>query len=262
MFHRLRTAFISDIHLGTRGCRAEALLAFLREVEVDTLYLVGDIVDLWALRRSVHWPAAHAEVVRSLIAMSRRGTRVVYVPGNHDGDVREFAGLFVGQVEIRRQLVHETAAGQRLLVLHGDEFDHAVKIHPWVARFGSHAYDFVLALHHRLNGLRQRLGYPYWSLAGFVKQHVRDARAYIDRFEQAAAREARRRGLDGIVCGHIHRPGIRRIDGVLYANDGDWVENCSTLVEDRDGRLALWRWEAERPARLPRPAAAALDEAA
>ncbi len=239
---RLRSAFISDVHLGTRGCRADLLLEFLRATEVDTLFLVGDIVDLWALRRTVYWPQEHNNVLRTVLGKAKAGTRVIYVPGNHDENFRDFVGNVFGNLEIHREYVHTTAAGERLLVLHGDEFDSVVKCSPWLAQLGSTMYDFTLGLNRYVNAMRRWLGFPYWSLAGYLKHKVKNAMQYISSFEQAASHEARRRGLDGVVCGHIHRAEITDIDGVKYCNDGDWVESCTALVEDMNGRLALLSW--------------------
>jgi UDP-2,3-diacylglucosamine pyrophosphatase LpxH len=255
--YSVRSAFISDVHLGSRGCRADALLEFLRSVHMDTLYLVGDIVDIWSLRRSFYWPQEHNNVVRTILGKAKRGTRVVFVPGNHDEEFREFVGTFFGNLEIQRDCIHETATGQRLLVLHGDEFDSVVKCSPWLAALGSRAYDFTLSMNRHVNTLRRLFGYPYWSLAGYLKHKVKNAVSYISSFEEAVAHEARRRGVDGVVCGHIHRAEIALIHGLLYCNDGDWVENCSSLVEDRNGRLSIWRWAEKRDglqAAVPLPA--------
>jgi UDP-2,3-diacylglucosamine pyrophosphatase LpxH len=240
--YRVRSAFISDVHLGSRGCNAEALLDFLRTVHMDTLYLVGDIVDIWSLRRSFYWPQQHNNVVRTILGKAKHGTRVVFVPGNHDEEFREFVGSFFGNLEIQRDCIHVTATGQRLLVLHGDEFDSVVKCSPWLAALGSRAYDFTLAMNRHVNALRRMFGYPYWSLASYLKHKVKNAVNYISSFEEAVAHEARRRGVDGVVCGHIHRAEIAEINGLLYCNDGDWVESCTTLIEDRNGKLAIWRW--------------------
>ncbi len=237
---RVRSVFVSDVHLGSRGCRADQLLEFLDSVEMDYLFLVGDIVDLWSLRRSFYWPQAHNEVLRALLGKSRTGTRVIYVPGNHDEDLREFCGSVLGHLEIHRRFVHETASGETLLVTHGDEFDTAVQWSPWLKSLGAHAYDFTLRLNRYVNGIRRLFGFPFWSLATWLKQRVGNAVQYIESFERAAAAAARHEGVDGIVCGHIHRAGITEIDGVRYCNDGDWVESCTALVEDMNGRLSLW----------------------
>ncbi len=241
--YALRSLFISDVHLGSRGCRAESLLALLETVRVEQLVVVGDLIDFWSLRRVFHWPSAHTAVLRRLLQHSREGARLVYVPGNHDAELREFVGSAFARVEIHRDHVHRTARGERLLVLHGDEFDGVVQCAPWLASLGSRIYDATLALNRHFNRLRGAMGYSYWSLASYLKTRVPNARQYIEAFELAAVREARRRGLDGVICGHIHRPRLREIDGLLYCNDGDWVESCSAVVEDRNGRLALWDWE-------------------
>ena len=239
---RLRSVFISDVHLGFKGCRAEFLLDFLRRVECEQIYLVGDIIDLWSLQRSFYWPQAHNDVIRTILGKAKHGTRVVYVPGNHDRAFRDHDGLTLGNVEIRLEAIHETADGRRFLVLHGDEFDSIVRASPLLESVGNHAYAAALRLNRYVNAVRQRLGYPYWSLAAFLKHKVKNAVKYIANFERALAVEARRRGVDGVICGHIHRAEITEIDGILYCNDGDWVESCTTLVEDFAGRLSLLRW--------------------
>jgi UDP-2,3-diacylglucosamine pyrophosphatase LpxH len=238
----VRSAFLSDIHLGSRECRAELVLDFLHAVQMEQLFLIGDIVDIWSLRRSFYWPQSHNNVLRTILGKAKHGTRVIYVPGNHDEPLREMDGMVFGNLEIHREFVHTTARGLRLLVLHGDEFDSAVKCSRALAAFGSGMYDVALGLNRYVNAARRRLGYPYWSLASYLKSKVGNAMQYVRSFEQAAAHAARRRGLDGIVCGHIHRPEIAERDGVLYCNDGDWVDSCSTLIEDRSGELELWTW--------------------
>jgi len=239
---RLRSVFISDVHLGFKGCRAEFLLDFLRRVECEQIYLVGDIIDLWSLQRTFYWPQAHNDVIRTILGKAKHGTRVVYVPGNHDRAFRDHDGLTLGNVEIRLEAIHETADGRRFLVLHGDEFDSIVRASPLLESVGNHAYAAALRLNRYVNAVRQRLGYPYWSLAAFLKHKVKNAVKYIANFERALAVEARRRGVDGVICGHIHRAEITEIDGIVYCNDGDWVESCTTLVEDFAGRLSLLRW--------------------
>ncbi len=245
---RLRTAFISDVHLGTKGCRADLLLNFLKSVHIDKLVMIGDIVDVWSLRRNLYWPQAHNDVVRAILGKARHGTRVLYVPGNHDEVFRELDGSVFGNLEIHRELIHETADGRRLLVLHGDEFDAVVKCSPWLAKLGSRAYELTLRMNRYVNLIRRTFGFPYWSLAAWLKHKVKNAVQYIGNFEMAVAHAARRRGVDGVVCGHIHRAEMTMLDGILYCNDGDWVESCTTLVEDMNGRLLLWNWEQERAA--------------
>jgi UDP-2,3-diacylglucosamine pyrophosphatase LpxH len=239
---RLRSVFISDVHLGFKGCRAEFLLDFLRRVECEQIYLVGDIIDLWSLQRTFYWPQAHNDVIRTILGKAKHGTRVVYVPGNHDRVFRDHDGLTLGNVEICLEAIHETADGRRFLVLHGDEFDSIVRASPLLESVGNHAYAAALRLNRYVNAVRQGLGYRYWSLAAFLKHKVKNAVKYIANFERALAVEARRRGVDGVICGHIHRAEITEIDGILYCNDGDWVESCTTLVEDFSGRLSLLRW--------------------
>lgn len=239
---RLNTVWLSDIHLGYKGCRANFLLDFLERTRADTIYLVGDVIDFWSMKRHFIWPAEHQAVLCKLLALAAAGTRVVYIPGNHDEYSRSLCGHTLVNIEIHRELVHTTGQGKRLLMVHGDEFDHAVRCSPFHRLVGDLGYDFLLFLNRWGNRARRLFGLPYWSLAYYIKNRVRNARAAIDAFEQAAADEARRRGLDGIVCGHIHQPEIRTIDGVLYCNDGDWVESCTALVEHRDGRLELFHW--------------------
>ncbi len=241
---RLRTVFISDLHLGFRGCQAAYLLDFLTQLKTDQLVLVGDIIDLWSLKRSLYWPIAHQAVVKQVLKLAREGTKVIYVPGNHDEECRELCGAQLADIEIRRDYIHETADGRRFLVLHGDDFDAAVTFSAALKCLGEWLYDGMLLLGRGVAALRRRLGFGYWSLASWVKQQVPDARRYIDRFERAAAHAARKHGLDGVICGHIHRPGIRDIEGIRYCNDGDWVEHCTALIEDRGGALTLIEWAA------------------
>lgn len=237
-----RTIWISDVHLGTRGCKAEWLLDFLRHTECRTLYLVGDIVDGWRLRKSWYWPQLHNDVVQKLLRKARKGTRVVYIPGNHDEFLRGYLDHNFGEVEVAGETIHETADGRRLLVLHGDEFDGVVKHARWLAHLGDGAYTLALTVNHVFNGIRRRLGLPYWSLSAYLKHKVKNAVQYIARFEETMAEAARRKGADGIVCGHIHTAEMRDIGGVLYCNDGDWVESCTALVEHHDGSLEILRW--------------------
>jgi UDP-2,3-diacylglucosamine pyrophosphatase LpxH len=237
---RLRSAFISDVHLGSRDCRAAELLEFLERLEVETLFLVGDIVDVWSLRRRFYWPAEHNAVVRAILAKARAGVKVIYIPGNHDEDARSVCGSMFGNLHVRRRYVHSTADGRRLLVLHGDELDGAVQCSPWLARLGGGAYALALWLNRCLNSGRRLLRLPHWSLANYLKMRIGNAVRHIEAFERAAADLARQQGLDGVVCGHIHRASLRDIDGTLYCNDGDWVESCTALVEDHAGQLSIW----------------------
>jgi UDP-2,3-diacylglucosamine pyrophosphatase LpxH len=236
---RVRTVFISDLHLGTPGCRADALLDFLRDVDCQTLYLVGDIIDGWQLRRSWYWPQAHNDVVQKILRKARKGTRVVFVPGNHDEFARRYVQHNFGGVDVVEDAMHVTADGRHLWVTHGDLFDGVVQCAKWLAHLGDVAYEFVLKVNRWFNSARARLGLPYWSLSRYLKLKVKRAVSYVGDFEAAVAREARRRGADGVVCGHIHHAEMREIDGVLYCNDGDWVESLTALVEHLDGRLEI-----------------------
>jgi UDP-2,3-diacylglucosamine pyrophosphatase LpxH len=240
---RVRSVFVSDVHLGSRDCRARELLRFLEGIEADYLFLVGDIIDFWSLRRSFYWPEEHNEVIRAILSKAEEGTRVIYVPGNHDDNIREFCGSLFGNLSIRRKYVHATADGREFLVMHGDEFDTVVKCSRWLARFGAVAYEAMMRLNRSVNFCRRVFRLPYWSLATYLKLRLPKALRYVAAFEHAAAQAARARGLDGIVCGHIHRAGVREIDGVLYCNDGDWVESCTALVEATSGELSLWHAE-------------------
>jgi len=242
-----RTVWISDLHLGTPGCQAEALLDFLKRVECDTLYLVGDIVDGWQLRRSWYWPQSHNDVVQKILRKARKGTRVVFVPGNHDEFARKYVEHNFGGVDVVSEAVHVTADGRRLWVTHGDLFDGVIQNAKWLAYAGDFAYEFTLKLNRWFNRARARLGLPYWSLSKYLKLRVKRAVSYVSDFEEALARDARKRGLQGVVCGHIHHAEMRDIDGVLYCNDGDWVESLTALVEHHDGRLEIADWSAQRP---------------
>jgi UDP-2,3-diacylglucosamine pyrophosphatase LpxH len=237
-----RAVFISDIHLGTAGCQAHALLDFLRVTRCDYLYLVGDIVDGWQLRRRWFWPQAHNDVVQKVLRAARKGTRVIFIPGNHDEFARRYEGHEFGGITVMNDCVHTTADGRKLWVTHGDLFDGVIQCAKWLAYLGDQAYEFTLKLNRTFNNLRGRLGLPYWSLSQYLKHKVKRAVSYVSDFETAVAHEAKRRGLDGVVCGHIHRAEMREIEGVLYCNDGDWVESLTALVEHADGSLELIDW--------------------
>jgi UDP-2,3-diacylglucosamine pyrophosphatase LpxH len=244
--YRYRAIFISDLHLGTRGCRSDFLADFLRRTSSDKLYLVGDIIDGWRLRKSWYWDEGHDEVLKLILRKARQGTEVTYIPGNHDEMFRTWLpmGLDVCGIRLRSEAVHTTADQRRLLIMHGDEFDSVVRYAKFLALLGDWAYTAALVVNRWFNTVRRRLGYPYWSLSAWLKRQVKEAVKAIDRFETALAGEARRRGLDGVVCGHIHHAEMRMVDGVLYMNDGDWVESCTALVEHHDGTLELLDWAA------------------
>ena len=239
---RYRTIWISDVHLGTAGCKAEYLLDFLRCHDSDTLYLVGDIVDAWQLKRSWYWRQSHNDVVQKLLRKARKGTRVIYIPGNHDEPLRDYLQITLGGIEVAGEAVHVTADGRKLLVIHGDLFDGVIQHAKWLAYLGDSLYNLILSINHWYNHLRVRLGFPYWSLSQYLKHKVKNAVSFISKFEEALAGEARRRGLDGVVCGHIHKAEIRDIDGMLYCNDGDWVESLTALAETHDGELKIIEW--------------------
>jgi UDP-2,3-diacylglucosamine pyrophosphatase LpxH len=236
---RYRTIWISDTHLGTRGCQARALLDFLEAHDCDYLYLVGDIIDFWRLGRAPHWPQLHSDVIRTVLSKTRAGTVVTLVPGNHDEYLRRFCDLQLGNIMVTAEAVHRTADGRLLLVVHGDQFDGITRCHRWVALTGDVGYDMLLVVNRWFNRGRRVFRLPYWSLSAYVKGKVKRAVSFITAFETALAHEARRRGLHGVVCGHIHRAEIREIEEVVYCNTGDWVESCSALVERRDGTLEL-----------------------
>jgi UDP-2,3-diacylglucosamine pyrophosphatase LpxH len=241
-----RSVFLSDVHLGFRGASAMYLLDFLKSTDTEYLYLVGDIVDVWSLRKSFFWPQEHNNIVRLFLSMAKRGTRVIYIPGNHDEIFRDYAGHVFGNLEIQKDAIHVTADGKRLLVIHGDQFDGVIKCARWLELLGDRVYDGILWLNRHFNSIRRKFGKPYWSLATYLKQQAGAALSHIDRFEKALTNEAKRRGFDGVVCGHIHRALIAEAQGVRYMNCGDWVESCTTLVEDHNGRFSLLHWS-EQP---------------
>lgn len=239
---RYRAVFISDVHLGTPGCQAPALLDFLKHHPSDVLYLVGDIIDGWQLRRRWYWPQAHNDVVQKLLRRARKGCRVVFVPGNHDAFARQFDAHHFGGIVVEKEAVHTTADGRRLWVLHGDDFDAVVQHARWLALVGDVAYEWSLRMNRYVNNWRARVGLPYWSLSQYLKHKVKRALNYVTAFEDAVAKRAKHHGFDGVVCGHIHRAEMRDIEGVTYYNDGDWVESLTAIVEHMDGRMEIIDW--------------------
>jgi len=237
-----RTLFFSDVHLGSRGCQAHLLLDFMRFHDAESIYLVGDIVDGWRLRRSWYWPQEHNDVVQKFLRKARKGSRVVYIPGNHDEFLRDYVDTHFGGIELLDRAVHVTADGKRLLIIHGDQFDVVVRNARWLAHVGDKAYSTVLVLNTAFNRVRRRLGFGYWSLSAYLKLKVKNAVNYIGAFEEALAGEARRIGADGVVCGHIHHAQITDTAGIRYINTGDWVESCTAVAEHHDGRLEIIRW--------------------
>jgi UDP-2,3-diacylglucosamine pyrophosphatase LpxH len=238
----LRTVWLSDIHLGSPECRVNLLLDFLRHTRCEQLYLVGDIIDLEQLRRDFFWPESHTEALRLLLKKSEEGTRVVYLPGNHDHDLHALAGRTFGNIEIAAQTIHTTRDGRRLLVTHGDQFDAVVRTASLGVWLGGFACRRLLTLNRFVHWLHDRLNLPYWSLAQHVKSRFPGAQRYIERYQNATLAAAREARVDGVVCGHIHRADLRTVDGLMYCNDGDWVESCTALVESMSGELSLMRW--------------------
>jgi UDP-2,3-diacylglucosamine pyrophosphatase LpxH len=237
-----RTLFISDIHLGTRSCQAELLLDFLKHNDADTIYLVGDVIDFWRVRRGAVWPQAHNDVLQKLLRKVRKGTRVVFIPGNHDEAMRDYCGMHFGGIELERQAIHTTADGRRYLVMHGDEYDVVVRYARWLAFLGDRGYELALWSNWPLNFVRRCFGLGYWSLSSYLKQRVKSAVNFIGEFERNLAEEARRRQVDGVICGHIHHAASHDIDGIHYINTGDWVESCTAVCETRSGDFELVRW--------------------
>lgn len=237
--HSYRSIFISDVHLGTKDCKAEYLSNFLKNVECEHLYLVGDIVDIWNMKNAVHWSAAQNDVVRTILKKSKNGTKVIYVPGNHDEVFREYVEYNFGDIEIHKRLIHTTANKRQLLVLHGDEFDSVMSCNKIMSHIGDFAYDGLLFVNRVINKIRHNAGLPYWSLASNLKLKVKNARTYIEKFENAATLAAKHDGLDGVICGHIHHAEIKQLNDIVYYNTGDWVENCTAITEMHNGELNL-----------------------
>jgi UDP-2,3-diacylglucosamine pyrophosphatase LpxH len=252
-----RTLFISDIHLGTRSCQADAFLDFLSVHDAAVIYLVGDIIDFWRVRRGAIWPQSHNDVLQKLLRKVRKGTKIFFIPGNHDEALRPYCGSSFGGIEIHRDILHETADGRRFLIMHGDEFDVVVRYAKWLAFLGDRSYEFALWCNHPINWMRRRFGFGYWSLSAYLKLRVKSAVNFIGEFEHAIAQEARRRNADGVICGHIHHAADRSIEGIRYVNCGDWVESCTAIAEDHAGQLRLIRWN-DGPLRRPSQTPAAL----
>jgi UDP-2,3-diacylglucosamine pyrophosphatase LpxH len=240
-----RSIFISDVHLGTRDCKAEQLNNFLKHNTADTLYLVGDIIDAWKMQQNkLRWKQSHTNVVRRILGHAKRGCRVVYVAGNHDEFLRPMIPYEVsfGQVEICNQTTHIGADGKKYLVTHGDLFDGVTRLAPWLAFLGDHAYDFILRMNSRFNWIRHRLGFGYWSLSQWLKHRVKKAVDFVFKFEKTITDYAKKRGFDGVICGHIHHAEIKYVDNIIYMNDGDWVESMTALVEHHSGKWEIVTW--------------------
>jgi UDP-2,3-diacylglucosamine pyrophosphatase LpxH len=248
--HRVRAAWISDVHLGTRTSNAEALLRFLRDYDCDKLYVVGDLIDVWQLRRGGHWPQLHNDVIQKILRKARKGVRVIYIPGNHDEFISTFGGAY-GNISIQEHDIHTTADGRRILVIHGHELDTVVQNAKWLAYLGDVGYQFLLSLNPAINFVRRRFGLGYWSLSAYAKKRVKDAVSFIGEFEKAIVRYAEKFAVDAVLCGHIHSAAVHQFSGITYYNCGDWVESCTGMVEHCDGRIELITYPA-----FPAPRAA------
>jgi UDP-2,3-diacylglucosamine pyrophosphatase LpxH len=259
---RFRALFISDIHLGTKACQAEALLDFMRRHEAPKIYLVGDIVDFWRIRRGIYWPQSHNDVLQKLLRKVRKGTELVYIPGNHDEAMRDYCGSQFGGVAIERQTIHVGADGRRYLIMHGDEFDVVVRYAKWLAFLGDWSYTMALWFNMHLNVVRRWFGMPYWSLSAYLKHKVKRAVSYIGEFETALSQEARRHGAQGVICGHIHHAAMRQVGDVIYINTGDWVESCTALAETEEGIFEIIHWNPHHGANAPEFPAEELEAAA
>jgi len=239
---KLRTIWLSDIHLGNSGCQVDFLLHFLRSTETRYLFLVGDIIDMWSMERHLYWPQKHNDAIRTFLGKPKHDSQLVFIPGNHDEKLREYCGLKLGNISIQKHAIHTLANGKRILIMHGDEFDSVIGASRFLGKLGSFAYDVLLQLNMVLNWFRRRLGKGYWSLSAFLKLKVKNAVQYISNFEEAVTYQAQRHNVDAVVCGHIHHPEIAPLNGILYCNCGDWVESCSALVESEDGTLSILVW--------------------
>ena len=259
---RYRALFISDIHLGTKACQAEAFLDFLKTHRAPRIYLVGDIVDFWRIRRGVYWPQSHNDVFQKLLRQVRKGVELIYIPGNHDEAMREYCGSRFGGIAIERQTVHIGADGRRYLIMHGDEFDVVVRYAKWLAFLGDWGYVTALWFNTHLNVVRRRFGMPYWSLSAYLKHKVKRAVNYIGEFEHALAQEARRNGAQGVICGHIHHAAMRQVEDVVDISTGDWVESCTAVVETEEGDFQIIRWNPHTGVRQPETSSKELEAAA
>lgn len=237
-----RTVWISDLHLGTSGCKSELLLDFLKQIKTETIYLVGDIVDGWRLKKKWYWPQSHNDVVQKLLRKARKGIKVIFIPGNHDEAARKYIGVNFGDIKIMKYAIHKTIKGKKLWTIHGDQFDGIIKHAKWLAYLGDKGYVALIKINTLFNKFRKFFKLPYWSLSQFLKHKVKKAVSFVTAYEQIMAKEAKRRGYDGVVCGHIHKAELKIIDGIIYANDGDWVESLTALVENYDGTLEIIDW--------------------
>ncbi|MDG4812168.1 UDP-2,3-diacylglucosamine diphosphatase [Hydrogenovibrio sp. 3SP14C1] len=237
-----RSIFISDVHLGSRGAKADFLSEFLKYNQCEKLYLVGDIIDGWRLKKRIYWPQAHTNVIRRILTKAKRGTDVVFVTGNHDDFLRRYSGVDFGNILLTDEAVHKTVTGEKILVIHGDKYDSVIQTQKWLAVIGDWGYESLVVVNRHFNRLRQKFGLGYWSLSAFIKQKVKSAVSFITAYEEAVVHDCQKRGFKGVICGHIHHPEIRDIEGVEYLNCGDWVESCTAIVETQDGDMKLLKW--------------------
>ena len=240
------SVFISDVHLGSKGCKARYLLDFLKSTRCDNLFLIGDIIDVGSYKRSKYWTQSHTDVINLILEKARTGTRVIYIPGNHDEDFRKYCGLDFGNVELHRRYIHELSDGRRMLLMHGDEFDHIIQCGRLLSHVGDFGYELLVKINRWLNIGRRLIGAPYWSFSSYLKTRVKKAMEHIEKFENAVIAEGKRQDVDGVICGHIHHANLFKRDGILYCNDGDWVDNCTTIVESQSGWLEILHWTERR----------------
>lgn len=239
---KYRTLFVSDLHLGLGACQADLFLDFFKTVEADKIYLVGDIIDFWRIRKRPQWYQAHNDVIQKLLRRVRKGTKMIYIPGNHDEVLRTYCGMEIGGIDLMRRDIHETADGRKFLIIHGDEFDIVVRHARWLALLGDGAYNLALWMNTHFNWVRRKAGLEYWSLSAYLKQRVKQAVNFIGEFEGALSNEAHKHGVDGVICGHIHQVAMKQIDDILYINTGDWVESCTAIGETMEGTFEIIHW--------------------
>ena len=249
--YHFRSLFISDVHLGTKDCKAKELNTFLKQCKFDSLYLVGDIFDGWRMKSGVYWDANFNRVIRRILKLSKRGIAVYYITGNHDEFLRKYANTTLDNIHVLNRVTHVTAKNKRMLVIHGDQFEGFTHCGKCLKMIGDHGYEFLMFLNRTFNRFRAKYGYGYWSFSGFLKSHLSRAQTYILDYENAVAYGAKKQGFDGVICGHIHHPASKTIDGVEYHNTGDWVESCSAIAEEMDGTLRLIHWLEESKNFLP-----------
>jgi UDP-2,3-diacylglucosamine pyrophosphatase LpxH len=238
-----KTVFISDVHLGTKMCQAEKLLEFFKTFECEKMYLVGDIIDGWAMNRSKYWPQSHNDVIQKLLRRARKGTEIIYIPGNHDEFMRDFCDFEFGHIILAKESVHVGVDGKLYLIIHGDQFDAVISHAKWLSHIGSWAYDVSIIINIYLNKIRKLFGMPYWSLSSYLKQTVKESVNFIGDYESTLSNYVKSKKLNGVVCGHIHHANISDMNGIRYMNCGDWVESCTALVEHYNGSFEIIKWE-------------------